>query len=626
VVSDFSLIDAIESGIVKVPRVPVADDSMTGDQPVYRDLWVHVREHLPKKGRNAETFGDEPKPPKELAGALYSLYGNYDKYYRQWEAAAAANDGSACLTPPVFIVVCSNTSVSKMVFDWIAGWEKPLPTGETVLVPGKLDIFSNVEPGGAGQGRWISRPNTILVDSSQLESGETMTPEFKKIAAVEIEEFKNEYRERFPGRDIDSLTDEDLLREVMNTIGKPGKLGEQIKCVVSVSMLTEGWDASTVSHILGVRAFSTQLLCEQVVGRGLRRTSYTPDERGMLTPEYAEVYGVPFSFIPCSGAQQDPKPGPIPTRVRALEDRAACEIAFPRLLGYRWELPNERLHATFTAASQLPLSTELLPTRTENWPIVGERSVHTLDDLKTHRLQEVAFSLAKRTLEGYFRDDEGADKPWLLPQLLHIARDWLDGCVTCKDNCFKQMLLLEELAHDAADRIYGAIVRGEEGEKRLKPILRPYDTLGSTRYVDFDTTRPVYLTNPEKCHISHVVADTESWEQKMAQVLEDMPEVVSYAKNQNLGFWIPYTLNGEERNYQPDFIVRLRVGAGETSGRASGAEAPADGDLLNLIVEVSGEPRRDKIAKTTTARDLWVPAVNNHGGFGRWGFLEITDP
>jgi type III restriction enzyme len=252
--------------------------------------------------------------------------------------------------------------------------------------------------------------------------------------------------------------------------------------------------------------------------------------------------------------------------------------------------------------------------------------VHTLDDLKAHRLQEVAFTLAKLTLETYFRDDDGADKPWLFPQLLHIARDWLDRCVTCKDNCFKQMLLLEELAHDAADRIYGAIVRGEEGEKRLKPILRPYDTLGSTRYVDFDTTRPVYLTNPEKCHISHVVADTESWEQKMAQVLEDMPEVVSYAKNQNLGFWIPYTLNGEERNYQPDFIVRLRVGAGETSGRASGAEAPADGDLLNLIVEVSGEPRRDKIAKTTTARDLWVPAVNNHGGFGRWGFLEITDP
>jgi hypothetical protein len=312
--------------------------------------------------------------------------------------------------------------------------------------------------------------------------------------------------------------------------------------------------------------------------------------------------------------------GPTPlygTRVRALDDRLACEITFPRLLGYRWELPTERLTASFDESSFV-LSTQLLPTRTENWPIVGERTVDTLDALKAHRLQEVAFSLARLTLEKYFRDDEGADKPWLFPQLLKIARDWLEVGVICKDNCFKQMLLLEELAHDAADCIHRAIARGEAGVKRLKPILRPYDTIGSTRYVDFDTTRPVYVTDPEKCHISHVVADTDSWEQKMAQVLEDMPEVVSYVKNQNLGFWIPYTWGGEEKNYQPDFIVRLRDWP-----RAAGE---AEGDILNLIVEVSREPRPDKAAKTAAARDLWVPAVNNHGGFGRWDFLEITDP
>jgi type III restriction enzyme len=144
VVSDFSLIDAIESGIVKVPRVPVADDAMTSEQPVYRDLWVHVRDDLPKKGRSAASVGEEPKPPVELSGALYSLYGNYEKYYRQWEQARAAGDGYGSLTPPVFIVVCSNTSVSKLVFDWIAGWEKTLPSGETVLVPG-----SRMEPGVA---------------------------------------------------------------------------------------------------------------------------------------------------------------------------------------------------------------------------------------------------------------------------------------------------------------------------------------------------------------------------------------------------------------------------------------------------------------------------------------------
>ena len=606
VVSDFSLIDAIEAGIVKVPRVPVADDSMTGEQPTYRDLWLRIREGLPKKGRKTEAVGGEPKPPPQLEGALHSLYSNYEKQYRLWEQNEDAR--SKGLTPPVFIVVCNNTNVSKLVFDYIAGWEKPI--GDRVFVQaGALDIFRNDD----GKGGWLHRPNTILVDSRQLESGEAMSAAFKKVARREIEEFKAEYRIRFPGRDAEKLTDEDLLREVMNTVGKAGKLGEQIKCVVSVSMLTEGWDANTVTHILGVRAFGTQLLCEQVVGRALRRTSYAANERGRFEPEYAEVYGVPFSFIPCSGSTKEPKPGPLPTRVRALEDRINCEITFPRLVGYRYDLPGERLTDTFGEDSLLALTTADIPTRVENAPIAGESSIHTLDDLKRRRPNEVAFRLARLTLEKYFRDDDGNDKPWLFPQLLAITKRWLAECVTLKDNTFPQLLLLIEFAHDAADRIYTAIVASSDGTPALKPILRPYDTIGSTRYVDFDTTRPVYVTRPDKCHISHVVADTDSWEQKMAEVLEQMPEVVRYVKNHNLGFTIPYTLGGEEKNYIPDFIACIDDGHGRD-------------DLLNLLIEVSGEKRKDKAAKVATARKLWVPAVNNHGGFGRWQFLEIADP
>ncbi|MFA5874132.1 MAG: DEAD/DEAH box helicase family protein, partial [Anaerolineales bacterium] len=198
VVSDFSLIDAIESGIVKVPRVPVADDSMVGEQPTYRDLWLRIREHLPKKGRKTEKFAGDPLLPAELEGALQSLYSNYVKYFKQWEkvnefatTGSRSNDFSR-LTPPVFIVVCNNTNVSKMVFDYIAGWEKTLPDKTIVNVPGKLELFSNV-----ADGRWSARPNTILIDSQQLESGEAMSADFKKIAAVEIEEFKDEYRARF---------------------------------------------------------------------------------------------------------------------------------------------------------------------------------------------------------------------------------------------------------------------------------------------------------------------------------------------------------------------------------------------------------------------------------------------
>lgn len=231
----------------------------------------------------------------------------------------------------------------------------------------------------------------------------------------------------------------------------------------------------------------------------------------------------------------------------------------------------------------------------------------------------MAFLLAKLTLEEYFRQDneQKTDRPsvhrfdadvkgWLFPQVLAIAKRWLAECVTCKDNTFPQLLLLIDFAHDAADRIYKAIVESAAGTPALRPILRPYDLIGSTRYVDFDTTKAVYPTAPDKCHISHVVADTGSWEQKMAQALEEMPEVLRYVKNQSLGFTIPYTMTGEERQYYPDFIAQI--------------------DDLNLIVEVTGEARKDKAAKVTTARTLWVPAVNNHGGFGRWAFVEVTDP
>lgn len=516
------------------------------------------------------------------------------------------------------------------MYDYVAGWEKELPDGSTRLVPGKLEYFSNVIIDGINT-RWQARPNTILIDSEQLESGEAMSAEFKRIAAREIEEFKTEYRVRFPGRDTDSLTDEDLLREVMNTVGKPGKLGEQVKCVVSVSMLTEGWDANTVTHILGIRAFGTQLLCEQVVGRGLRRISYDTEiqqinvdgeivEIEAFPVEYAEVYGVPFSFIPTREAPKPGNPPKRPTRVRALEERIEHEICFPRLEGYRYDLPGDQLTANFTADSQMAISTLDLPTKTENAPVIGESSLHTLYEVSLHREQEVDFRLAQRVLERYFRDDEGSVKPWLFPQLLPIVQRWRFECLALKDNMFPQVLLFVELADKAAEKIYQAIVQSTEGEKTIKPIYRPYDTVGSTRYVDFDTARPVYPTHPDKCHLSHVVADTDSWEQKMAQTLEEMDEVVRYVKNHNLDFMIPYTYGGYEKQYVPDFIAHLKLPS--PTGRGGGGE----GDLLQLMIEVSGEAKADKAAKVATARNLWVPAVNNDGQFGRWAFIEISDP
>ena len=296
----------------------------------------------------------------------------------------------------------------------------------------------------------------------------------------------------------------------------------------------------------------------------------------------------------------------------------ASEITFPRLLGYRYEIADGRLHPKFTADARVALSTADLPTRTESAPIVGEHSIHTLDDLKRRRPNEVAFTLAKLVLETYFRDSEPRadsqvdDRPWLFPQVLAITKQWMAECITLKDHTFVQMLLLTALANDAAAKIYRAIVQGSANEPILKPVLQPYDTLGSTRYVDFDTTRPTYLTHYQRCHISHVALDS-SWEATLAERLEEMDEVRRYVKNQSLGFTIPYTFNGTQRQYVPDYIVCVEDGHGPEN-------------LLNLIIEVTGERKKDKAARVDTARTLWVPAVNNHGGFGRWAFLEITDP
>jgi len=601
VVSDFSLVDAIESGLVKIPRVPVADDSMAGDQPTYRELWSRIRDDLPRKGRaRAGNEGSELRLPVELEGALRSLYGDYEKSYARWREREQAEPSGA--TPPVFIVVCNNTSVSKLVYDYVAGYEKQLADATTVVVPGELALFSNER-----DGRLSARPNTILVDSEQLQSGEEMSAEFKAVARAEIAEFKASYRERFPGRDAEELTDEDLLREVMNTVGKRGKLGEGVRCVVSVSMLTEGWDANTVTHILGVRAFGTQLLCEQVVGRGLRRRSYAVNDEGFFEPEYAEVYGVPFSFIPSAAPASAPKPAKPVTRVRALEERAASEITYPRVVGYRHELSTEQLRVAFDDRSELALSTHEIPSETEIAGLVGEGETHTLDELRAARRQEIVFFLARRLVQRYF-----PDRPWLFPQLARIARTWMAESLTLKDHVFPGLLLLLRHADDAADRIYRAIVAAEPGETAVLAVLAPYDQTGSTRYVDFDTTKPIMLTKPERCHVSHVVADS-GWEHKLAQSLETMDDVIAYVKNQGLGFTIPYTINGEERSYVPDFVARIDDGRGVD-------------DPLQLVIEVSGAERRDKEAKVATAWTLWVPAVNNLRSHGRWAFLECRDP
>jgi type III restriction enzyme len=619
VISDFSLADAIESGIVKVPRFPVAPEHDEGRK--YRHLWKYISSALPRSRHQKLLENQEVTLPELLTKALFTLYDCYVKSYQHWQNQIVQGYDN---TPPVFIIVCGNTKISKLVFDWIAGYPL-IRDGQTVLVPGKLAIFSNV-----AHGEWLTRPNTILVDSQQLESGEALSEEFMRIAAEEIKEFKVAMRERF-NHNVDNITPAEILREVMNTVGKKGKLGESIKCVVSVAMLTEGWDTNTVTHIMGIRAFSTQLLCEQVVGRGLRRTSYetfphTIEVNGevyqfeALPIEYADVYGVPFEFIPIAMGNPHNQLPKKTTQVSTIEERTSAKITFPRLQGYRHQWEVESIQAIFTETSHIRLTNRDIPINLNNMPILGEAKIHNLQQLKQRRLNEVAFLLAKLVMEKYFRQDgrileqvqqyffDKQVRVWLFPQVLQVTKRWLnDGYVICQDDTFPQLLLLITLAHQAVERIYQAIIAKPLANPFLMPILH---TVGTTEGISFQTTKEVYVTS-SKCHLSHVVIDSQ-WERQLVPLLENMSQVKAYVKNYGrLEFYLPYSWQGQEHRYRPDFIIKLDDG---------------EPNWLNLLLKMAHEPLIEANARLAVIEKLWIAAVNNSKRFGRWACCEIREP
>ena len=606
--SDFSLMDAIECGIVKLPRVPVADNVPGGDMPKFRDLWEQLKaspRKLPKKGRTAGKAYDPLELPVLLISALEALYGHYEKTFAVWQEAGIG-------VPPVFIVVCNNTSTSEIVYKYISGFHRE-ETGRPEN--GRLKLFDNYDDFGNRR----AKPNTILIDSSQLESGEALDKDFRAMAAGEIERFRRDILDRGGadaedirrGNDIDDAT---LLREVMNTVGKKGRLGEQVRCVVSVSMLTEGWDANTVTHVLGVRAFGTQLLCEQVVGRALRRQSYELNEQGLFNVEYADILGIPFNFTAKPVVALPAKPRET-IRVHAVSpERDALEIAFPRVEGYRVELPDTRLEARFGPDHVLKLTPELVgPSITENRGIIGASVDLTLKHLdRDMRHSTLVYELATYLLMNKYRDPGGEPRMNLFGQLRRVTRQWLDaGCLVCEGDTYPGLLKVKDLADMAAERIKAAITETLVGEKPVKAILDPYNPKGSTRFVNFTTSKELRwdtIGPPPKCPVNWVICDSD-WEAEFCRVAEAHPRVRAYVKNQALGFEAPYLMGAIPRRYLPDFIVRV------DDGRP---------DLLNLVVEVKGYRGEDAKEKANTMRAYWVPGVNNLGTFGRWAFAEFT--
>ncbi len=599
--SDFSLMDAIECGIVKLPRVPVADNIPGGDMPKFRNIWENVRSKMPKKGRGKAKNLDPLSLPVELQTALDALYGHYEKTFHLWQQAGIS-------TPPCFIIVCQNTAISKLVYDFISGFQRENEDGSTELVPGRLALFNNFDE----YGNPLARPNTLLIDSEQLESGEALDANFRQMAADEIERFRRDIIQRTGDqRAADNITEQDLLREVMNTVGKTGRMGESIRCVVSVSMLTEGWDANTVTHILGIRAFGTQLLCEQVVGRALRRQSYDLNEEGLFDVEYADILGIPFDFTakPVISKPQTPRES---VHVHAVRpERDALEIRFPRVMGYRVELPDERLEASFTADSTLVLTPDLVgPSITQNSGIIGEAVNLNLKHLDDVRRSTLVFNLTRRLLERHFRDPDENPRLHLFGQLKRITTQWLDDYLICKGDTYQAQLMYQELADMACARIHTAVTRRFLGTQPIRAVLDPYNPTGSSQFVNFYSSKSSrWQTDSRKCHINWVVLDSD-WEAEFCRAAEDHPRVRAYVKNQGLNLEVPYLHGSNVRKYIPDFIVQV------DDGRE---------DLLNLIVEIKGYRGEDAKEKKTTMETFWVPGVNHLGAYGRWDFIELTD-
>ena len=601
--SDFSLMDAIECGIVKLPRVPVAQNIPGDEMPMFRNLWENIRKDMPKKGRGKADVLDPLALPTRLQTALQALYGHYEKTFKLWEDAGIR-------VPPCFIIVCNNTSTSKLVYDFISGFNRPNDDGTTTLENGRLALFRNFDE----HGNPLGRPNTLLIDSEQLESGEALDDNFRSMASDEIDRFRREIVERTGDlRQAENITDQELLREVMNTVGKYERLGGAIRCVVSVSMLTEGWDANTVTHVLGIRAFGTQLLCEQVIGRALRRQSYDLNEEGLFNVEYADVLGIPFDFT-AKPVVAPPQPPRETIQVKAVRpDRDALEIRFPRVEGYRVELPEERLAADFNDDSILELTPDLVgPSITKNSGIIGESVDLSLEHLGDMRPSTLVFHVTQRLLYTKWRDPGEAPKLHLFGQLKRITKQWLDTCLVCKGGTYPALLMYQALADMACNRITAGITRRFVGERPIKAMLDPYNPTGSTANVNFNTSRTDrWETAANRCHVNWAILDSD-WEAEFCRVAEAHPKVRAYVKNHNLGLEVPYRYASETRKYLPDFIVLVDDGHG-------------DDDLLHLIVEIKGYRGEDAKEKKSTMETYWVPGVNHLGTHGRWDFAEFTE-
>lgn len=539
VVSDFALVDAIESGLVKIPRTPT-DDNTEEAVPKYRNLWNYIKDTLPKRTQTDANSHPMMDYLSEADGPLKQLAGAWEETYTTWVEEKRQ-------VPPVMIVICHDTNVAKLIEKHIAELGEASP----LLV-----------------NRKNQKPVTVRIDSDALAKAEADKS--------------------------DSSSEE--IRQLVSTVGKYGKTGADVRCLVSVAMLSEGWDARNVTHILGLRAFASQLLCEQVVGRGLRRSSYAD----LSQPEYVDIYGVPFQLLPMAKATGGkPSAPPDYTNVHTVPDRSDLEIKFPRLVQVVPDI-RDTLDIDIHSIEPIRVAPRFDPTDTYvefdlGTPRAGMGGA-VQDREKAYenfRIQRLMYRVAAGLIQPYQR-------PWLFPQALEIVQRIIrpveeGGKIQYEPDVDPREICNLRYLTVIRERMSAAIRPGE-GEERFLPALDEYEPIGSTSSRNFaaPTDKCVAVT---RSHLSHAVCDS-NLERKIVALLEKNENVHSWVKNHRLYLEIPYMYMGISRHYRPDFVVRLKNG-------------------LILLLEGKGVPDEKDDAKATAAR-RWVEAVNTWKELGVW--------
>ncbi len=555
IISDFGLNDAIESGLVKTPRVVIRDDGkLTSD---YKSKLYHLYEDKEVKADLNQSRISAATPLPDLLKNAYNLLGaDWLQTKREWQKQGMK-------IPPVMITVANKTETSdriKYYFDAALCEVKELCEAD----------------------------KTLQIDSRILGKVENEDSNLSGSLKKQAEELRNK----------------------VDSVGKIGKPGEQIQNVISVAMLSEGWDAKNVTHIMGLRAFSSQLLCEQVVGRGLRRVSYEFDEDKMLAPEYVNIFGVPFSFIPHEGGGTSPRPPKLKYQIEPVEMKSDYLITFPNILRVD-TVYQSKLEIDYNQLQSITINPEDTITKADLTGVIqGEHTpiAMTEIDLKNfaeqYRLQSVIFKVAATLFEVEKNNWQGNQFDFLA-QIFKLTEEFLasdkihiTSNLFAKDKIRRNILLTLNISR-IIQHFQVAIKKQNIAE--LSPIFDSEQPLRST--VDIPTW---YSSKPNtwhnRSHVNYTVFDS-TWEANNANILDKHELVKAFIKNDHLGFVIKYNYKGIVKNYLPDYIVEL-----------------TNGD--KLVLEVKGQDSDENRVKRSFL-DIWVKAVNGTKRFGNWHWAVV---